>query len=499
MVAKALMIQGTGSNVGKSILVAGLCRIFLQDGFRVAPFKSQNMALNSFVTRKGGEMGRAQVVQAQACRLEPDVTMNPILLKPTTDVGAQVILMGKPVGNMSVEEYIDYKREVFPGVVDAYRELAEGYDIIVMEGAGSPAEINLKEHDIVNMKMAHAAGAKVILAGDIDKGGVFASLVGTMELLDEEEREKVKGFVINKFRGRVELLEPGLDFLTGKTGIETLGVIPYMDNLALPQEDSVEFKSGLPGEAKPRGNDCVNIAVMDLPHISNFTDIDPFYLEPDVKIRVVRSGQPIGNPDAVILPGSRNVIADLKKLHDEGYGRQLHELALKGAAVVGICGGYQMLGSVIRDPHHIESSRMLANGMKLLEVTTSLTPEKKLTQVKGRHMGSGFRVLGYEIHHGETEKGGLCAMFELEGGRLDGSVNPRGNVWGTYIHGVFDRDEFRRWFIDGLRTRRGLQPLGEVQARYDIEKELDRLAGVMRRRLRMDNIYRMLGLTSHGR
>jgi cobyric acid synthase CobQ len=406
--------------------------------------------------------------------------------------------MGKPVGNMSVEEYINYKREVFPGVINAYGELAKDYDIIVMEGAGSPAEINLKEHDIVNMKMARAAGAKVILTGDIDKGGVFASLVGTLELLDGEEREKIKGFLINKFRGRVELLQPGLDFLTRKTGIETLGVIPYMDNLALPQEDSVEFKSSPAGETTPRGNDCVNIAIMDLPHISNFTDIDPFYLEPDIKIRVVRPGQPIGNPDAVILPGSRNVIADLKKLHDEGYDRQLHDLALKGAAVVGICGGYQMLGSVIRDPHHIESSRMLANGMKLLEVTTSLTPEKKLTQVKGRHMGSGFQVLGYEIHHGETDKGELRAMFELQGGRLDGAVNSRGNVWGTYIHGVFDGDEFRRWFIDGLRTRRGLEPLREVQARYDIERELDRLAGIMRLHLRMDKIYHMLGLTNQG-
>ncbi len=494
MTAKALMVQGTGSNVGKSILVAGLCRVFLQDGYRVAPFKSQNMALNSFVTRKGGEMGRAQVVQAQACRLEPEVRMNPILLKPTTDVGAQVIYMGKPVGNMTVEEYIGYKEEVFPRVVNVFKELAEHNDLVVMEGAGSPAEINLKEHDIVNMKMALAAGAEVILAGDIDKGGVFASLVGTMELLDAAERERVKGFVINKFRGRVELLEPGLDFLAQRTGREILGVVPYINNLALPQEDSVEFKSRRQGVERNLDNDRVNIAVLDLPRISNFNDLDPFYLEPDVNVSVVGPGQALGRPDAVIIPGSKNTIADLETLHREGRGEQLRRFAAGGGTVVGICAGYQIMGAVIKDRHHIESSQEEADGLGLLDVATSLVPEKTLTQVEGTHIKSGLPVRGYEIHHGETQRGGLSAVVSIGDGRLDGSLGAIGSVWGTYIHGIFDEDAFRRWFIDSLRARKGLKPLESVQARYDLEVEFDRLADVIRGNVNMDKIYAVLDL-----
>lgn len=493
MPAKALMIQGTGSNVGKSILVAGLCRVFLQDGYRVAPFKSQNMALNSFVTRQGGEMGRAQVVQAQACRREPGVRMNPILLKPTTDVGAQVIFMGQPVGNMTVEEYIQYKLKVFPLVLKVFSELAEDNDLVVMEGAGSPAEINLKEHDIVNMKMAQAAGAHVLIAGDIDRGGVFASLVGTMELLDPAERERVKGFLINKFRGRAELLKSGLDFLARRTGKETIGVVPHIENLGLPQEDSVEFKSH-PQKAMPRDEQRVNIALLDLPHISNFTDLDAFYIEPDVDVAIIRPGQSFGDSDAVILPGSKNVIADLQHLLSHGLGEQLRGFAAKGGTVVGICGGYQIMGALIEDPHQVESSRERACGIGLLDVATSLAREKTLTQVEGTHIESGLPVRGYEIHHGETGRGGLRAVFKVSGGRLDGSINDQGNLWGTYIHGVFDQDAFRRWFIDRLRLKKNLSPLCSVQAQYDLEAEFDRLAHVMRSNVNMGRIYAILDL-----
>jgi cobyric acid synthase CobQ len=488
------MIQGTGSNVGKSVLVAGLCRIFLQDGYRVAPFKSQNMALNSYVTRRKGEMGRAQVVQAQACRLEPDVKMNPILLKPTTDVGSQVIFMGQPVDNMTVEEYIRYKREVFPMVVETFDELARENDIVVMEGAGSPAEINLKEHDIVNMKMARAAGAGVILTGDIDRGGVFASLVGTMELLEPGEREKVKGFLINKFRGREELLKPGLDFLARKTGRDTLGVIPYIHKLGLPQEDSVEFKSRLEGVGESSGNQKVNIAILDLAHISNFSDFDPLYLEPDVAVSIIRPGRPLGRPDAVIIPGSKNVISDLENLRSEGRGEELREFIEGGGSVVGICGGYQIMGETVKDPHRMESSAESAEGLGLLKVTTSLSARKTLTQVEGVHLESGLPIRGYEIHHGETERKDMQAVFAVEDGRTDGSIRAEGNAWGTYIHGIFDEDAFRRWFIDRLRERKGFEPLVSIQARYELESEFNRLADLLRRHIDMDKIYAILGL-----
>ena len=490
----ALMFQGTSSNAGKSVLTAALCRILLQDGVRVAPFKSQNMSLNSFVTHDGHEMGRAQVVQAQACRLDPDVRMNPILLKPNSDTGCQVIVDGRPVGNMSVGQYIDYKPQAFDAAKASYDSLAEQYDAVVLEGAGSPAEVNLKHHDIVNMPMARYARAPVLLVGDIDRGGVFASFVGSMEVLCEWERALVAGFVINRFRGDASLLAPAIDYTERHTGRPTLGTVPFVADLGLPQEDSVEFKSGALDQAESNGQ-TVEVAVIDLPHISNFTDFDALRVEPDVRLRIVRSADELNTPAAVILPGSKNVLGDLKYLRDRGLAKKLLQLAQGGKTqVVGICGGFQILGRQILDPHHIESSEERAEGLGLLDVTTSLAAEKTLARTTATHVPSGHTVHGYEIHHGQTEAGAVQPAFEREAAGVLGVAQAGHAVWGTYLHGVFDADEFRRWFVDRLRERQGLEPKGQVVATYDIEAALDRLADVVRRSLDMKQIYRLMGL-----
>jgi len=519
----AIMFQGTSSNAGKSILSAALCRILLQDGYRVAPFKSQNMSLNSYVTRDGGEMGRAQVVQAQASRLDPDVRMNPILLKPSSDTGAQVIVMGKPVGNMDVNAYIGYKLEAFAAARTAFDSLAAEYDAIVLEGAGSPAEVNLKHHDIVNMAMARYARSPVLLVGDIDRGGVFASFVGTMEVLAEWERRLIAGFVINRFRGQEALLKDAIDFTQRHTGKPTFGVVPYIHRLGLPEEDSVTFKSGLLDTA-PRQGESVDIAVMDLPHISNFTDFDPFRIEPDVSLRIVRTAREMGNPDALILPGSKNVIADMAYLENNGLAREIGRLAgEEKTELVGICGGFQILGSEIDDPHGLESRGDTAAGIAapsgsqrfssscftsagqksagknpaglgLLSVTTTLAWEKTLQCVKGRHAESGLPVKGYEIHHGQTTGAENHPAFFREDGEIIGVKSPDGRIWGTYLHGVFDDDAFRRWFIDRLRRRRSWLPRGEILAVYDLEPAFDRLAEIVRRSLDMEKIYRLMGL-----
>ncbi len=490
----ALMFQGTSSNAGKSVLTAALCRILLQDGVRVAPFKSQNMSLNSFVTHDGREMGRAQVVQAQACRLDPDVRMNPILLKPNSDTGCQVIVDGRPVGNMSVGQYIDYKPQAFDAAKASYDSLAAQYDAVVLEGAGSPAEVNLKHHDIVNMPMARYARSPVLLVGDIDRGGVFASFVGSMEVLCEWERALVAGFVINRFRGDASLLAPAIDYTLRHTGRPTLGTVPFVADLGLPQEDSVEFKSGALDQAESNGQ-TVEVAVIDLPHISNFTDFDALRVEPDVRLRIVRSADELNTPAAVILPGSKNVLGDLKYLRDRGLAEKLLQLAQGGKTqVVGICGGFQILGRQIFDPLHIESSEERAEALGLLDVTTSLAAEKTLARTTATHVPSGHTVHGYEIHHGQTETGAVQPAFEHEAAGVLGVAGSKHDVWGTYLHGVFDADEFRRWFVDRLRERQGLEPKGQVVATYDIETALDRLAGVVRQSLDMKQIYRLMGL-----
>ncbi len=490
----SIMFQGTSSSAGKSFLTAALCRILLQDGVSVAPFKSQNMSLNSFVTLGGGEMGRAQVVQAQACKLDPDVRMNPVLLKPNSDTGSQVIVLGKPVGNMNVGEYTNYKSTVFETVKNTYDSLAAEYDVIVLEGAGSPAEINLKHHDIVNMRMARYAKSPVILVGDIDRGGVFASFAGTMELMEQWERKLMAGFIVNRFRGDASLLGPALDFTYRHTGKPVLGVVPYILNSGIPEEDSVQFKAHGFGSAALNG-DGVEIAVVDLQHISNFTDFDPLAIEPDVTLKVARTASDIGTPDAVIIPGSKNVISDIAKLKDSGMAGRIKELAESGKTqVVGICAGFQILGEKINDPLRIESAADSADGIALLGITTSLAESKTLKLTEGKHIASALPVKGYEIHHGQTESGKAKPIILSDDGDVLGVSDSSGNVWGTYLHGIFDSDRFRRNFIDGLRERKGLEPVGKVCAVYDLEASFDRIADVMRENVNMDEIYRLLEL-----
>jgi cobyric acid synthase CobQ len=491
----ALMIQGTTSNAGKSVLAAAFCRILAQDGIRVAPFKAQNMSLNSFVTRAGGEMGRAQVVQAQACHLDPDVRMNPILLKPNSETGSQVIVLGKPIGNMVVGTYTDAKARLREVAFSAYDSLAAECDAIVLEGAGSPAEVNLKKHDLVNMQMARHAQAPVLLVGDIDRGGVYAAFIGTLETMEEWERQLVAGFLVNRFRGDASLLAAAHEYVRQFTGKPVLGVVRYLPKLNVPQEDSVEFKSGN-GESAPTRPDAVEIVVIDLPHISNFTDFDPFRLEPDVRLRVVGRAEDLGTPDAVILPGSKNVPGDLDALMASGLGARIAALGRDSrTCVVGICGGLQMLGRTIADPHGLEAGTPGERaGLGLLDLTTILERAKTLTRTEARHLRSGESVNGYEIHHGVTDPGSAQPVFRTADGREAGVGTADGRVWGTYLHGVFDADGFRRAFLDDLRVRNGLAPLGTICASYEIETALDQLADVVRHAVKMKHIYQLMGL-----
>ena len=492
----ALMFQGTSSNAGKSVLAAALCRILFQDGYRVAPFKAQNMSLNSFVTLDGGEMGRAQVLQAQACKLEPSVLMNPILLKPSTDTGSQVIVHGKPVRNMEVQDYIQYKQEAGKRAREAYDTLAADNDVLVLEGAGSPAEINLKAHDLTNMAMAGYSRANVFLVGDIDRGGVFASFVGTMSLLDKWERDLTAGFVINRFRGKESLLAPAIEETERVTGKPVLGTVPHIPDLGLPEEDSVPFKAAQ-GDRSGEDDAAVVLGCLDLPHISNFTDIDPLLQEPDVAVRIVRSTRDLDPPpDGLIIPGSKNVMADMAQMEDSGLGRAIRELVRRERTVlVGICGGFQMLGHSVADPWGLESpDRETLSGLGLLPLATEMSRTKTLSQCRARHLTSENELKGYEIHHGRTHIIGddVLPAVRSESGEVIGYADPGGNVWGTYLHGVFDADDFRRWFIDGLRRAKGLNPLETPQTRYDLEDALDVLADVVRGSLDMQAIYAML-------
>lgn len=492
----AIMFQGTGSNAGKSVLTAALCRILHQDGYDVAPFKAQNMSLNSFVTCSGGEMGRAQVMQAQACRLDPDVRMNPVLLKPNSDTGSQIIIHGKAVGSLHFRAYAEQKRDIFEQVKRSYTSLAAEHQVIVLEGAGSPAEINLKSGDIVNMNMARYAEAPVLLVGDIDRGGVFASFVGTMELLNETERNQVAGFVINRFRGDASLLGSAFDATLDHTGRPVLGVVPYLERLGLPEEDSVSFKQGtLHAADDPISADCLDIAIIDLPHISNFTDVDPLSIEPDVRVRVVRQADQLGHPDAIIIPGSKNVAADLLHLRSSGIENKLLQLADdERCEIVGICGGFQILGTTLSDPHAIEGTNASMAGLGLLPLDTCLEPDKTTVQTRCRHLPSGHDLIGYEIHHGRTTTTGMQPVARNAKGELIGGAMRGGRVWGTYLHGMFDADPFRRWFIDKLRQRRGWLCDGRIRACYDLEPAFDRLADTVRAALDMESIYRRIGL-----
>jgi adenosylcobyric acid synthase len=503
---KSLMIQGTGSYVGKSLIVAGLCRIFKKDGFNVVPFKSQNMSLNSFVTREGGEMGRAQVVQAEAAGIEPHVDMNPILIKPNTDIGAQIIIHGKVYRNMSANRYHQFKKKALRAVKESFYRLKERYELMVIEGAGSPAEINLRENDIANMGTAEIADCPVILVGDIDKGGVFASLIGTLELLSKEEKKRIKGFIINKFRGDIRLLEPGLDFLEKKTRLPVLGVIPYFKDLYLQEEDGVSVeKAG----SSPKGGD-IRISVLLLPHISNFTDFDALEKEPGVEFRYIRPGSPIPACDLIIIPGSKNTLGDLAYLRQSKYDKTILKHHQRGGFVIGICGGYQMLGRLISDPFKIETKRKSIVGLGLLNVETAIEKEKVTSQVEARVspkdllQGKSGKIFGYEIHMGRTERSNnISPAFTIvkkkdRNVRIeDGAISKDGKVWGTYIHGIFDNDEFRRGFINRLRKRKGLSPLsrGDTLHYHQVKAEgFNNLERGLRENLDMDFIYRILKL-----
>lgn len=503
--AKTIMLQGTSSHVGKSILTTALCRIFLQDGQKVVPFKAQNMALNSYVTKTGGEMGRAQVAQAEAAGLEPIVEMNPVLLKPTGNSSSQVILMGKPIGNMSAKEYhTGYSLQALGVIKECLDKLGAEFDTIVIEGAGSPAEVNLKANDIVNMRIAKMLTVPVLLVADIDRGGALASVVGTLELLEPDERDLIKGIIINKFRGDIDLLKPALDFLEAKTGKPVIGVVPHLDQLGIDDEDSVSLD-----EKQVHQMSDLDIVVIRTPKISNFTDFDAFANESDVTVRYIRQGEPIGNPDLILLPGSKNTIEDLSYLRQQGYEEQIIQLVNSGTPLIGICGGYQMLGKQISDPEHTESSLDSIAGIGLLDIVTTFTPSKLTHQVTASCSNNGFlgmnviceRLTGYEIHMGQTEFfGNVKHAFTItsrsdqpiEYG--DGVVRSDGLVMGTYIHGIFDNDVYRRSLLNALRVRKGLAPIESVNDTHTRkENSYNRLAQVVRNSLNMDLLYHILG------
>lgn len=505
--ANYIMMMGTSSHVGKSILATAMCRILYRKGKKVVPFKAQNMALNSYVTRDGDEMGRAQVAQAEAAGMEPMVDMNPVLLKPTGNAASQVIIMGKPVGNMSAREYHrGYSLKAFDAVKEALGRLDKEYDTIVIEGAGSPAEINLKANDIVNMRVAKYLQAPVLLIADIDRGGALASLVGTLELLDEEERALVKGLVINKFRGDVTLLTPAIDFLEEKTGKPVLGVVPHIDQMGIDDEDSVSLEEK---QAAPTEGD-IRIAVIQTPKISNFTDFDALAHEKDVALYYVKSVEDLGEPDVIMLPGSKNTTEDMLYLRKSGLGEKILAHAKAGKAVIGICGGYQMLGEVIRDPQHTESQNDEVAGLGLLGMETVFASEKLTSQVVAQcqdlhFMGqsiSADNLQGYEIHMGHTaftreadkhpftvcqRRGKACASQE-------GTANTAGNVFGTYIHGVFDNDVFRRSVLNAIRHSKGLEALANTRnVMAEKQQAYEHLADVVENALDMEKLYQIMG------
>lgn len=525
--AKVIMVQGTMSNVGKSLLTAGLCRIFKQDGYRVAPFKSQNMALNSYITEEGLEMGRAQVMQAEAAGVAPSVAMNPILLKPTNDVGSQVIVNGEVIGNMKAREYFAYKKKLIPDIMKAFEKLSDECDIIVIEGAGSPAEINLKADDIVNMGMAKLADAPVLLVGDIDRGGVFAQLIGTVMLLEEEERARIKGLIINKFRGDKTILDPGIGMLEERTGIPVVGVAPYL-HIQVEDEDSLTERFSGSQEAG-----LIDIAVIRLPRIANFTDFNPFENMEGVSLRYVGNVSDLKNPDMIILPGTKSTMEDLRWLRQSGLEAAVLKAAAAGKVIFGICGGYQMLGESLSDPQGVEGGGTM-RGMGLLPMETVFAGEKTRTRVNGTFENvsgilaglSGEPLSGYEIHMGVTTPGENCsALTEIEnyaagsdsagakdsaedaagmeksaaqGGRRAVGMKPDGaflgNVYGTYVHGIFDRENVAKAVVTALGKAKGLDvsQITAVDFAAFKERQYDILASELRKHLDMKKIYEIL-------
>lgn len=500
--AKAIMVQGTMSNAGKSLIAAGLCRIFRQDGYRVAPFKAQNMALNSFITKEGLEMGRAQVVQAEAAGIEPSVLMNPVLLKPTNDTSSQVIVNGEVYSNMSAQEYYRRKREIVPEIMKAYEQLDSEYDVIVLEGAGSPAEINLKENDIVNMYMAKRAKAPVLLAGDIDRGGVFASLAGTMMLFDESERAMVKGILINKFRGDKTILQPGLDMLEEMIHVPTLGVIPYL-HVDIDDEDSLTERFSRKGSVG-----LIDIAVIRLPRISNFTDFNVLEYVPGVTLRYVKSVPELKNPDLIIIPGTKNTMEDLLWMRQNGLEASILKHASEDKPVFGVCGGYQMLGMELSDPFAVEAGGTIA-GMGLLPAKTVFEKKKTRTRIRGRFQTgisgvlsglSGVKIEGYEIHMGQTQildgqEGHLAILEEISGKpAAEAAGMCRGNIYGSYIHGIFDREDVAKTLVSALYRAKGLDggEIAGLNVHEYKERQYDLLAQEIRDNIDMELLYQIL-------
>ena len=489
--AKVIMIQGTMSNVGKSLIVAGLCRILKQDGYRTAPFKSQNMALNSFITEEGLEMGRAQVMQCECAGIKPSVIMNPILLKPTNDIGSQVIVNGTAIGNFSAKEYFEKKKSLLPEIKKAYDTLQKQYDIIVIEGAGSPAEVNLKKNDIVNMGIAELVNAPVILVGDIDRGGVFAQIVGTMALLEPKEQKRVKGFIINKFRGDVKLLQSGLTFLEQKCHNKVLGVIPYM-NVDIEEEDSISERFRHKKEKA-----LLYIAVIHLPHISNFTDFNRLEAIEGVCVYYAYKAEQLEYADMIILPGTKNTIEDLLFIRQQGLESAIKKLAQKGTIIFGICGGYQMMGKSITDKYGVEKKGTI-EGMGLLPVTTTFQKQKTMTRVKGKFLDicgdlkelSGKQFYGYEIHMGETEAIGEQYFYKT----VDKQGTMYQNCYGTYVHGIFDEEQTAKALLTALCRKKGIdsKQLHTVNWEEYKQKQYDILAETMRQHLDMNAIYNIL-------
>jgi len=491
------MVQGTASSVGKSLIVAGLCRLLRQEGYRVAPFKAQNMALNAAVTPDGGEIGRSTAVQAEAAGVEPTVEMNPVLLKPEPGMRSQVVLLGRPAGHLAAADFLTRKQALWEHIRTALDHLRDAYDVIVIEGAGSPAEINLRAGDVVNMRVARYAQAPVLLVGDINLGGVFAHLVGTLELLEAEERGLVAGLIINKFRGDASLLASGLTFLEQRTGVPVLGVLPYLPGLRVAEEDAVALEqSGMTDRQAP-----LDIVVIRHPHIANFDDFDLLAAEPAVRLRFVSSPSEVGRPDLLILPGSKATVADLKALEERGLAGQIIALAGRGIPVLGICGGYQMLGERILDPDGVESAEREATGLALLPAVTAFRPDKRTRQVQvlrglaGAFAGLDTPVSAYEIHMGQTQHSGT-PLFEVRAGAEppyhDGLVDATGTVAGAYLHGLFEARATRQALIRWLGQRRGLDlAAGQPASR---EESYDRLAAMLREHLDLPRLWGIVGL-----
>jgi adenosylcobyric acid synthase len=512
------MVQGTASSVGKSLTVTALCRLFRQRGLRVAPFKSQNMALNSFVTPDGYEIGRAQAVQAEAAGIAPSVEMNPILLKPEGDTRSQVVIMGRPAGSFTFTEYHRRKPELIRVIADCLAKLRGAYDIVVIEGAGSPAEINLASYDIVNMHVAEAAEAPVILVGDIDRGGVFAQFVGTMDLLEPKQRSRVAAFLINKFRGDSTLLRPGLDYLAKRFGIPVLGVVPYIPRLRIADEDSVALEDRHGRLAASPAQ--IEIAIVRLPHISNYDDFLALEHEPGVVVRFAESVSEIARSDLVVIPGSKSTVADLQWMRDHGFADAIIARALRSDPIVGVCGGCQMLGATIEDPAAVESSTRVTTGLNLLPIVTRFGPEKRTTQLRARiaspsllsgGLATGLEISGYEIHMGRIERvAEAAAPFQIiarngvilgaDDARdrktpdiLDGAISENGAVIGTMLHGIFENDALRAALISGLARRKGIDvSSGPRVATRD--EEYDRLAETVRSNVDWEAIERIAGL-----